>query len=137
MKKMRSTKVQVSMKNIILFLILISILSCNKEIETPSFEKIKLSEKETLREINDSTLHNAIGKDEIITNEKTAISIAEPLLFSVYGKENIVKQRPYKIGKVQNYWVVSGSLPKPQIGGVFEMIIDSKNGEIIRLTHGE
>ena len=122
---------------IILFLILISILSCNKEIETPSFEKIKLSEKETLKEINDSTLHNAIGKDEIITDEKTTISIAEPLLFSVYGKENIIKQRPYKIGKVQNYWVVSGSLPKPQIGGVFEIIIDSKNGEIIRLTHGE
>ena len=125
------------MKNILFLVVLVSILSCNKEIETPSFEKIKLSEKETLREINDSTLHNAIGKDEIITNEKTAISIAEPLLFSVYGKENIVKQRPYKIGKVQNYWVVSGSLPKPQIGGVFEMIIDSKNGEIIRLTHGE
>ena len=125
------------MKNILFLVVLVSILSCNKEIETPSFEKIKLSEKETLREINDSTLHNAIGKDEIITNEKTAISIAEPLLFSVYGKENIVKQRPYKIGKVQNYWVISGSLPKPQIGGVFEMIIDSKNGEIIRLTHGE
>jgi hypothetical protein len=125
------------MKNILFLVVLVSILSCNKEIETPSFEKIKLSEKETLREINDSTLHNAIGKDEIITDEKTAISIAEPLLFSVYGKENIVKQRPYKIGKVQNYWVVSGSLPKPQIGGVFEMIIDSKNGEIIRLTHGE
>ena len=125
------------MKNILFLVVLVSILSCNKEIETPSFEKIKLSEKETLREINDSTLHNAIGKDEIITNEKTAISIAEPLLFSVYGKENIVKQRPYKIGKVQNYWVISGSLPKPQIGGVFEIIIDSKNGQVIRLTHGE
>ena len=125
------------MKNILFLVVLVSILSCNKEIETPSFEKIKLSEKETLKEINDSTLHNAIGKDEIITDEKTTISIAEPLLFSVYGKENIIKQRPYKIGKVQNYWVVSGSLPKPQIGGVFEMIIDSKNGEIIRLTHGE
>ena len=125
------------MKNILFLVVLVSILSCNKEIETPSFEKIKLSEKETLREINDSTLHNAIGKDEIITDEKTAISIAEPLLFSVYGKENIVKQRPYKIGKVQNYWVISGSLPKPQIGGVFEIIIDSKNGQVIRLTHGE
>ena len=125
------------MKNILFLVVLVSILSCNKEIETPSFEKIKLSEKETLREINDSTLHNAIGKDEIITDEKTAISIAEPLLFSVYGKENIVKQRPYKIGKVQNYWVISGSLPKSQIGGVFEIIIDSKNGQVIRLTHGE
>lgn len=79
------------MKNILFLVVLVSILSCNKEIETPSFEKIKLSEKETLREINDSTLHNAIGKDEIITDEKTAISIAESLLFSVYGKENIVK----------------------------------------------
>lgn len=125
------------MKNILFLVVLVSILSCNKEIETPSFEKIKLSEKETLKEINDSTLHNAIGKDEIITDEKTAISIAEPLLFSVYGKENIVKQMPYKIGKVQNYWVISGSLPKPQIGGVFEIIIDSKNGQVIRLTHGE
>ena len=125
------------MKNILFLVVLVSILSCNKEIETPSFEKIKLSEKETLKEINDSTLHNAIGKDEIITDEKTAISIAEPLLFNVYGKKNIVKQRPYKIGKVQNYWVISGSLPKPQIGGVFKIIIDSKNGQVIRLTHGE
>ena len=125
------------MKNFVLFLILISILSCNKEIKTPSFEKIKLSEKEVLKEINDSTLHNAIGKDEIITDDKIAISIVEPLLFSVYGKENIVKQRPYKIGKVQNYWVISGSLPKQTIGGVFEIIIDSKNGKIVRLTHGE
>lgn len=117
--------------------ILILILSCNKEVTNPSFEKIKLSDKEILKEINDSTLHNAIGKDELITDEKTTIYIVEPLLFSVYGKENIVKQRPYKIGKVQNYWVVSGSHPKLQIGGVFEIIVNSKNGEIIRLTHGE
>lgn len=113
------------------------ILSCNKEVANPSFEKIKLSDKEILKKINDSTLHNAIGKDELITDEKTAISIVEPLLFSVYGKENIIKQRPYKIGKVQNYWVVSGSLPKPQIGGVFEIIVNAKNGEIVRLTHGK
>lgn len=117
--------------------ILILILSCNKEVANPSFEKIKLSDKEILKKINDSTLHNAIGKDELITDEKTAISIVEPLLFSIYGKENIVKQRPYKIGKVQNYWVVSGSFNSIGFGGVFEIIVNSKNGEIVRLTHGK
>lgn len=117
--------------------ILILILSCNKEVANTSFEKIKLSDKEILKEINDSTLHNAIGKDELITDEKTAISIVEPLLFSVYGKENIIKQRPYKIGKVQNYWVVYGSFNSIGFGGVFEIIVNSKNGEIVRLTHGK
>lgn len=57
------------MKNFCFLLGLLSVLSCNK-VETPSFEKIKLSEKEVLIKINDSTLHNAIGKDEIITDEK-------------------------------------------------------------------
>lgn len=113
------------------------ILSCNKEVTNPSFEKIKLSDKEILKEINDSTLHNVIGKIELITDEKNAISIVEPLLFSVYGKENIIKQRPYKIGKVQNYWVVSGSFNSIGFGGVFEIIVNSKNGEIVRLTHGK
>lgn len=117
---------------------IILLLSCeNKNQEKNTFEKINLSDKEILKEIRDSTSHNVIGKDEFITDEKTAISIAQPILFNGYRKDNILKQRPYKIGKVKNYWIIYGNIPKNQIGGVFEIIIDSKNGEIIRLTHGE
>lgn len=118
------------------FSILILILSCNKEVANPSFEKIKLSDKEILKEINDCILFE-IDKEKEINDEVSAISVAEPILFSSYGKENILKQRPYKIGKVQNYWVIYGSHPKPQIGGVFEIIINSKTGRIVKVTHGE
>lgn len=118
------------------FSILILILSCNKEVTNPSFEKIKLSDKEILKEINDCKLFE-IDKEKEINDEVSAISVAEPILFSSYGKENILKQRPYKIGKVQNYWVIYGSHPKPQIGGIFEIIINSKTGRIVKVTHGE
>lgn len=118
------------------FSILILILSCNKEVTNPSFEKIKLSDKEILKEINDCKLFE-IDKEKEINDEVSAISVAEPILFSSYGKENILKQRPYRIGKVQNYWVIYGSHPKPQIGGVFEIIINSKTGRIVKVTHGE
>ena len=30
-----------------------------------------------------------------------------------------------------------GSHPKPHIGGVFEIIINSKTGRIVKVTHGE
>ena len=112
------------------------ILSCNKEVSNPSIKKIKLSDKEILKEINDCKLFE-IDKEKEINDEVSAISVAEPILFSSYGKENILKQRPYKIGKVQNYWVIYGSHPKPQIGGVFEIIINSKTGRIVKVTHGE
>jgi len=67
----------------------------------------------------------------------TAISVAEPILFSIYGKDNITKQRPYEIYFIDNYWVIAGTLPKGYLGGTFLIIIDSKDSEIIRITHGK
>ena len=125
------------MKNVWVLFLFILAFSCNKEKAlNQSFEKIKLSDKEILKEINDCKLYE-IDKEKEINDEVSAISVAEPILFSSYGKENILKQRPYKIGKVQNYWVIYGSHPKPQIGGVFEIIINSKTGRIVKVTHGE
>ena len=126
------------MKNVWILFLFILAFSCNKKkaLNHPSFEKIKLSDKEILKEINDCKLFE-IDKEKEINDEVSAISVAEPILFSSYGKENILKQRPYKIGKVQTYWVIYGSHPKPQIGGVFEIIINSKTGRIVKITHGK
>ena len=125
------------MKNVWVLFLFILAFSCNKEKAlNPSFEKIKLSDKEILKEINDCKLFE-IDKEKEINDEVSAISVAEPILFSSYGKENILKQRPYKIGKVQNYWVIYGTFNSLGFGGVFEIIIDSKNGKIVRLTHGK
>ena len=100
------------MKNVWVLFLFILAFSCNKEKAlNPSFEKIKLSDKEILKEINDCKLFE-IDKEKEINDEVSAISVAEPILFSSYGKENILKQRPYKIGKVQNYWTLSHEVCK-------------------------
>jgi hypothetical protein len=74
----------------------------------------------------------------LIPDEETAINIAEPILFKIYGKSKIIKERPYKIGYTNKYWVIIGSLPKYITkGGTFEIIINSGNAEIINVTHGK
>jgi len=63
--------------------------------------------------------------------------VPEPILFSIYGKGNITKQRPYEIYFIDNHWVIIGTLPKDYLGGTFLIIIDSKDSKIIRITYGK
>ncbi|WP_299242418.1 NTF2 fold immunity protein [uncultured Aquimarina sp.] len=86
--------------------------------------------------LKDSTLHNVIGNKEILTSEKV-IKFSEFILFDIYGKENIEKQKPYDVFLIDQYWLIGGTLPKGSLGGTFTMIIDSRDYKIIRLTHGK
>lgn len=82
--------------------------------------------------------HNVIdNKTIIIKDSSTAINVAEPILFSIYGKANIIKQRPYEIYFIDNYWVLTGTLPKAWVGGTFLIIIDSRNSKVLKITHGK
>src|SRR5437762_11415059 len=65
--------------------------------------------------------------DTLIKDKQTAISVAEPILFKIYGKQNIVSERPYECYLVDGYWYISGTLPKGWVGGVFEIIIGAKD----------
>jgi hypothetical protein len=73
--------------------------------------------------------------DTLITDKETAIAMVEPLLFKIYGKEEIESERPYEIYLIDGYWYISGTLPKGYKGGTFIIIINSINGEVIRLIH--
>ncbi len=75
--------------------------------------------------------------DTLIANKEIAIAVAEPILFSIYGKKNIIKQRPYECYLIDGYWDISGTLPQNRVGGVFEIIINSKDGKVIKLIHGK
>ena len=93
--------------------------------------------KELKRAMSDSTIHNVIDlKTFLLKDQKTALSVVEPILFSVYGKKNIIKQKPYKINLVEKYWIISGT-QKHEKGGNFLIIIDATNLKILRLTHGK
>lgn len=95
-------------------------------------------EKQLDYALRDSTGHNVIDQKRIIIqNKETAIQVAEPILFGVYGKENILAEKPYKISNSRNYWIIEGSLPDGYKGGTFLIILDSRNGEIIKITHGK
>ena len=124
------------MKYFFLSFLLLAISSCaqNKRLvlgkENAKEElKIALSKKPQHNVVNNKTI--------IIKDSVTAIKIAEPILFNIYGKQNIEKQKPYEIYLLENYWVISGTLPENYLGGTFLIIIDARNSQNIKITHGK
>jgi hypothetical protein len=98
----------------------------------------KYAEEELKFSLNDSTKHNILKSQTIIIKDSlTATTIAESILFGIYGKENIIKQKPYEIYHIKNYWLLTGTLPKGWLGGTFLIIIDDRNSQIIKITHGK
>lgn len=95
------------------------------------------AEKELELALSERPQHNVISQSTIIKDNSTAIKVAEPILFSVYGEDNIINQRPYEVHLIEHYWVISGTLPEGMLGGTFLIIIDSRNSEILKLTHGK
>ncbi len=85
--------------------------------------------------INKDKVHASVLK--LIKDKNTAIKVAEAILFSRYGKEEIENERPYKTYLLDGYWVINGTLPTGMRGGTFLIILNSTNGEVIKLTHGK
>ncbi|MCA8830338.1 YbbC/YhhH family protein [Hymenobacter sp. BT728] len=72
-----------------------------------------------------------------LPDSAAAVRVAEPILFRTYGKKNIVHERPYEVYLIDKYWVVMGTLPEDWMGGVFIIILDSRDSRMIELTHGK
>ena len=89
--------------------------------------------------LSGKNIHNVINsKALIIKTKETAIKVVEPILFATYGEENITIQRPYYTCLIDNYWIISGTLPKGfRYGGTFLIIVDATNSKVVRLTHGK
>ncbi|MCL2131780.1 MAG: YbbC/YhhH family protein [Lentimicrobiaceae bacterium] len=88
--------------------------------------------------LSDKEQHNVIDLERVIVKDSlTATVIAETVLFDIYGESNIVKQKPYKIYHINNYWVLRGTLPKNMTGGTFLIIIDDRNSQVVKITHGK
>jgi hypothetical protein len=96
------------------------------------------AEQELKSALADTSLHNVVHPGEnIIKDSTTAIAVAEPILFGIYGKSNITEQRPYEVYHIDHYWVLTGTLPQGWDGGTFLIIINDRNSEVIRITHGK
>lgn len=122
-------------------LLLLGIIAYGQDTETK--EHVTLGRghaKEHLKEsLADTSLHNILKNTEqvLIAKKETAIAIAEPILFSVYGKDAILGEKPYEAYLIDNYWVIMGTLPEGMKGGTFMIILDATNAKVLRITHGK
>jgi NTF2 fold immunity protein len=121
-------------KNIqVLLIVILPLISCGQNSRIVPGEQ-------GARQIVTNALNDSNYKpfyDTLIKDRRTAIAVVEPILFGIYGKKIIIRERPYKCYLVDGYWCISGTLRKNYDGGVFEIIISSKNGEVIKLIHGK
>jgi hypothetical protein len=76
-------------------------------------------------------------KDGFVPDEKTAVRVAEAVLSPIYGEEKILSERPFSAKLKGDVWTVTGSLPEGMAGGVAEVKISKRTGEILGVTHGK
>jgi hypothetical protein len=75
-------------------------------------------------------------EDCLVTREKTAIGIAESILFENYGEDKIKSEKPYIVSIEQDsLWNIRGSFNKIGFGGVFNIKISAKDGRVIDMYH--
>jgi hypothetical protein len=122
------------LKIIFNLLFVLFIFSCTKN---PEIFKENNDLKHAESELKNALINNEILPDKVIPDSQTAVDVAENFLFNIYGKENIIQQRPYNLNLIDDYYIIEGTLPKNTLGGTFLIIINSKDGKIIKLTHGK
>lgn len=117
-------------------LLFISLTSCGQTKSDRTQFGVEYAKSE-LKDALYNKKEKQIFVDTVIKDKETATIVAEAILFKIYGKDKITKQRPYEINQINNYWVLNGTLPKNMLGGTFLIIINSTNGQIVKLSHGK
>lgn len=74
-----------------------------------------------------------------IHSQNEAVDYAESILFKVYGEKHIKSERPYTLSRLNDYWLLSGTLPGGDYvsGGTFCIIFNEKDGKVVYLMHGK
>ncbi len=127
---------KILMKYLLMIFLAFTIHSCAQNNRTVLGEKYAKEELDAV--LAKRYVHNVLdNKELIVNNSNTAIKIAEAILFEIYGKANIEEQKPYEKYLIKDYWVISGTLPERSKGGIFLIIIDAKNAQVLKITHGK
>jgi hypothetical protein len=121
---------------IFIITVLFSQTSCGQSYKGRTTLGVEYAKQELRSALQNPTTKQILA-DTLIKNKETAIQISEAILFQIYGKDNITSQRPYETYFIDGYWILNGTLPENKLGGTFIIIINSKNGQVIKLTHGK
>ena len=79
---------------------------------------------------------------KLVTDSFTAVKIAESILFKAIGEKEIIKQRPYEVYFISDFWFIRGTIKKVKPGtmlggGQFNIIIDSYDSRVVLLSEDE
>lgn len=74
-----------------------------------------------------------LPKEGLVPDKETAIQIAEVVLFRLYGKENIIHQRPYVVKEEDYVWWISGTLKNNELGRTFSIAISRQTAAVLHL----
>lgn len=95
------------------------------------------AEKDLAVSLSGVKVNNIINpKSTLIKTNKTAIAVAESLLFGIYGEKTILNQKPYEVHHIDSYWVLRGTPNNAVSGsGGFLIILDDRDGSVIRMDY--
>jgi hypothetical protein len=94
--------------------------------------------KQGLQNLNDY-LGASVKDKKIQTVQKINVDLshlirdAEAILFSTYGQQEIVRQRPYKVYKMKGYWIIRGNKDSHGSKPNFSMVVGAISGDIIKM----
>ena len=90
------------MKKVLQILLILVFSTSFAQSKNPDLERARKFVEESL---NNKTAHNVIVKktSKSLLQKETVIKIAELVLFQIYGKENILRQKPYKTYRINNF----------------------------------
>ncbi len=119
----------------VLVLLSFPLFAQNDPVYSPTV--IQSAEKELAISLSGDKINNIIHpKSTLIKTSKTAVLVAEPLLFSIYGEKTILNQKPYEVHHINNYWVIRGTANKNVEGsGRFLIVLDDRDARVIRMDY--
>jgi len=126
------------MNKLLYILVLVVFVSCQRQSDTTKQKEDGLFEiqKSLIEPEYYDTVNSILPKEGIISNDSTAIKMAELILFNIYGECSIVKQRPYNIVlKLDSIWCIQGELSNGWDGGVFYIELNKKTGKVEKIFH--
>jgi hypothetical protein len=122
----------------VIFLLIISLPSYSQSGKSRLTFSQEQANEELQKVLKDSSeVKWMVWWKSILIDSESAIQVAEPILFKLYGKERILSERPYKSYLIDHYWVLSGTVPEGHKGGCFLIVLDADNCRVVEVTHYE
>ena len=95
----------------------------------------------TMAFADENNSHTLVPPSGYVPDEQTAIAIAVAVWKPIYGRDKIEAEKPYHAVLRGATWIVEGSLPCTAgnvcAGGTAIAEISSKDGRILRVSHGQ